>query len=412
MSIYDSHGLKVSATNDREHHRWNIIPIEGNKYKIKNIGYGGQYLYKPDERSISISNLPSDDEADHWILEPVLKVNSNTDLFMDEFFRFDNLGDIPTWVDVDVISGISTTSEVSDETEVKTSVTAGLHHEGGGGNFNAELGLGFGLSFTKSVAKMESLQQKTNIRIQVQPGESVRLEQPVAYMSHSNAEDIFQLKSNRIRRVKATLNDRQCSSQTQVQENTEYESVDDTHLVSGALYVIENGDLNNQYNAWAEEFVGDAITMGLGQVESMLKPVSGVITPMVVSLLGDIIDTETGTTRPLWMGIDENGNVRSYNNGILSDKQIWKLQQEGNYWYIISHSDDVTRITVQNDTIGIDSGDVSDSQKWKFEKHGNNWWNFAAPIDEREYQISSAAHFCPQGDQARDVNSKVFLLST
>ena len=396
LAIHDHAGLEVTAANDKEHHQWKIIPVVENRYRVQNIAHDGQYLYKEDEKSVSISSVSSNDESDQWIFEPILKVNSKTE-FMDEFFRFDNLGDAATWVDVDVISGISTTLEVSDEDEVKTSVTAGIDNDGWAG---FDLGLDFGLSFTNSIAKMESLEQKTNIRIYVQPGESVRLEQPVAFMTHSNEEDIVQLKSDRIRRVKGTLDDRQCSSQTDQESiETENESFDDTGLVSGGLYVIENAALRNAFIDIVKEFVGNAIGMVTGALNDQLKSVAGQFGPIVSSLLSDIINTETGGLEPLWVGIDENGDVKSYNGGYLTDKQIWKLQQEGKYWYIINHSDDVTRITVKNNAIGIDAGEVSDSQKWKLEKHGNNWWNFGAPIDEREYQISNAGHFCTPGDQ-------------
>ena len=404
LAVHDNSGLKVTVANDKEDNQWKIIPIGENKYRIQNIAHDGQYLYKPEEESVSISSVSSIDESDQWIFEPILKVNSKTE-FMDEFFRFDNLGDAATWVDVDVISGISTTLEVSDEDEVKTSVTAGLHLEGQSGQSSKgsvgfDLGLDFGLSFTNSIAKMESLEQKTNIRIHVQPGESVRLEQPVAFMTHSNEEDIVQLKSDRIRRVKGTLEDRQCSSQTDQESiETENESFDDTGLVSGGLYVIENANLKNAIKKIAEDFAAEAIGMVASQLENTLKSVAGQLAPLVTSLLSDIINAETSGLPPLWVGIDENGDVKSYNGGYLTDKQIWKLQQEGNYWYIINHSDDVTRITVKNNAIGIDAGEVTDSQKWKLEKHGNNWWNFGAPIDEREYQISNAGHFCTPGDQ-------------
>ena len=399
LAIHDHSGLKVTAANDKEHHQWKIIPVAENRYRVQNTAHDGQYLYKPNEESIGISSISSSEESDQWIFEPILKVNSKTE-FMDEFFRFDNLGDAATWVDVDVISGISTTLEVSDEDEVKTSVTAGIHHEGGGGNAGFDLGVDFGLSFTNSIAKMESLEQKTNIRIHVQPGESVRLEQPVAFMTHSNEEDIVQLKSDRIRRVKGTLEDRQCSSQTDQESiETENESFDDTGLVSGGLYVIENADIKNAIKKIAEDFAAEAIGMVASQLEKTLKSVAGQLAPLVTSLLSDIINAETSGLPPLWVGIDENGDVKSYNGGYLTDKQIWKLQQEGNYWYIINHSDDVTRITVKNNAIGIDAGEVSDSQKWKLEKHGNNLWNVGAPIDEREYQISNAGHFCTPGDQ-------------
>ena len=398
LAIHDHSGLKVTAANDKEHHQWKIIPVAENRYRVQNTAHDGQYLYKPNEESIGISSISSSEESDQWIFEPILKVNSKTE-FMDEFFRFDNLGDAATWVDVDVISGISTTLEVSDEDEVKTSVTAGIHHEGDG-SAGFDLGVDFGLSFTNSIAKMESLEQKTNIRIQVQPGESVRLEQPVAFMTHSNEEDIVQLKSDRIRRVKGTLEDRQCSSQTDQESiETENESFDDTGLVSGGLYVIENADIKNAIKKIAEDFAAEAIGMVASQLEKTLKSVAGQLAPLVTSLLSDIINAETSGLPPLWVGIDENGDVKSYNGGYLTDKQIWKLQQEGNYWYIINHSDDVTRITVKNNAIGIDAGEVSDSQKWKLEKHGNNLWNVGAPIDEREYQISNAGHFCTPGDQ-------------
>ena len=136
------------------------------------------------------------------------------------------------------------------------------------------------------------------------------------------------------------------------------------------------------------------------QLPKPLKVVADNVGPMVSSLLGDIINTETGGLEPLWVGIAQNGEVRSYNDGYLTDKQIWKLQQEGDYWYIINHSDDVTRITVKNNAIDTDAGEVTDSQKWKLEKHGNNWWNFEAPIDEREYQISNAGNFCTRNQTA------------
>ena len=404
LAIYDNFGLQVTAADNKKHHQWKIIPLAESKYRIQNIAHDGQYLYKSNEESIDISSIPSNDESDQWIFEPILKVNSKTE-FMDEFFRFDNLGEVATWVDVEVTSGISTTLEVSDEDEVKTSVTAGLHQSSESDDKTAsmsqslELGLSFGLAFTDSIAKMESLEQKTNIRIKVQPGESVRLEQPVAFMTHVNEEDIFQLKSDRIRRVKGTLDDRRCSSKSD-QESSETESVDDTGLVSGGLYVIENADLKNYFKEIAEEFVGDSIGMLASQLPKPLKVVADNVGPMVSSLLGDIINTETGGLEPLWVGIAQNGEVRSYNDGYLTDKQIWKLQQEGDYWYIINHSDDVTRITVKNNAIDTDAGEVTDSQKWKLEKHGNNWWNFEAPIDEREYQISNAGNFCTRNQTA------------
>ena len=112
LAIHDHFGLKITAANDKEHHIWKIIPVGENRYRVRNIAHDGQYLHKPSGETIGISSIPSNDESDQWIFEPILKVNSKTE-FMDEFFRFDNLGEVETWVNVDVISGISTTLEVS-----------------------------------------------------------------------------------------------------------------------------------------------------------------------------------------------------------------------------------------------------------------------------------------------------------
>ena len=250
---------------------WKFEAVEGlsETYLIKNREWPDRVWRKwgEDDDKVGTDTIEHAKEEDrfeecYWKVSTIM---SHPNVGEDEIFRYDNHLDRSTTVTAEIIYGASTSTTATNSLALSASIKAAFSTEstmsqkgtaaptfkGKASGMDVSAKIGFTQAFDWTTSRTAYYSQNSKFKIDVGPGKSIRLYQPVlTLMNNNDKENILVVRSQTFRRSDQDIVPvNELIDEELEEQNAETNETEAFHILEhGALFTITNAGRNTDHS--------------------------------------------------------------------------------------------------------------------------------------------------------------------